>query len=461
MLHLFYYLLLVALVKGPTCLTAKTVKQCCTGKSPTNPCEFLELSCPSEHVIYKPDVYPTSTTCKNRHLCDGLVTLYPKLRIDIYNCYWKNKCLIDLSSVDKSSPLAELGTDCPSAEWLNVVVKEWKCVSKNVISDICAGNKKQQIDILKLSDKPSGIIRSHEGFPWNYGKDIFHIENSLYTPMCTVTFNGNMESHTDFSRIAVFVDSLDIGDDFNTAYIQNEELQAKTYVYDFKTPYVNISFGFTKTNYNIKGGKGFVLFYKFLRVDEAVSSIKDFQDIIETKQGTYATCVHRHKYFCPYRKACEKNARLFVPVNDPDDFCSYKSVKKLREPKSCSKEKYNACKLRKTALKGRKWSMVISGNFTEKFFTCKWMFKPKGRTTWAITFEKNTFDRRFDNLTVRHSHCETSNVTTLMPQKTPYAIKKRDIVTVEYSRTITTDSDTWLPPITEFKMTFKRTRKRN
>ncbi|XP_021340669.1 uncharacterized protein LOC110441744 isoform X2 [Mizuhopecten yessoensis] len=350
------------------------------------------------------------------------------------------------------------------------MVKDWKCVQKAVVSDICAGNKTHSINIEQRHNQPSGVVRSHERFPWEYGKDVFHIENNRYAPRCTVTFNGYLQTRRDFSRVAIYVASLDIGDDFNTAFIQDVELeQSMTYIHNFTTGPVNITFGFKFTDNSIKGGSGFVLYYKFLKVGETYSSLSDLEDVIKTKQGMHATCVHNHQYFCPFRKMCDrKKSKLFVPSNNSHNFCTYRSIKKPGKPKHCLKEeKHDACKVRKTAFKGRVWRMIINGNFTEKYFTCKWMFKCKRRKTWNITFVSDSIDRRFDNFTVKHFRCENPDLmtyTTLVPQTTPYTMDEGDVITVEYSRItdrrFDMEPDIWKPPNTDTEMIFERSRKR-
>ncbi|XP_033732107.1 uncharacterized protein LOC117321705 [Pecten maximus] len=468
--RLFGYLFLVAIIFIPLFsakdVNKKRVKHCCTERNTSYSCEFLELSCPSGYVIYKPDVYPSSLSCRNGHICHGVEIPYTDLRVDILNCHWKNKCLIDPSSIRRSFQFV-LENKCSSRKWRNILVKDWKCVQKAAITDICSENKMHSINIQHRLNKPSGVVRSHERFPWDYDKDIFLIKNSLYAPKCTVTFNGFMLTHKDFSRIAIYVESLDIGDDYNSAYIQEEELMHdKTYTYDFADGPVNITFGLTLTDGEIKGGSGFIIYYKFLKVGETSSSVKELDDVIKTKQGIRATCIHNHQYFCPFRKMCDKKkSKLFVPSDDTNNFCTYLSIRKPGRPRHClTRERYKACKVPKAPFKKRKWSMIINGNLTENAFTCKWMLKSK-RQTWNVTFVSNSIDGQFDNLTVKHYHCGRPNPkhhTVLVPRTIPYTLDEGDVLTVEYSRltNLLTEPYTWSPPHSDFKMIFERTRKR-
>ncbi|XP_069103628.1 uncharacterized protein [Argopecten irradians] len=433
MRELFGYLILMVVISTYH-INAKRVRQCCTSKDTSEYCEFLELSCPLGYVIYSPDVYPTSQSCKIGHYCHGVNIPYTNLRVDILNCHWKNKCQINPESINRSYPSPLRPENCSLGDWKNLMVKGWKCVLNASITDICADTKVHEIHISNHLNQTSGLIRSHEHFPWEYNKDVFLLGNNQYAQKCTVTFNGYMQQEKDFSRIAVYVHALDVADDYNSAHIKDVELvEKKTYVYNFTDGPVNITFGLDVTDQRMKGGAGFVIYYKY------------------------------HQYVCPIGKLCDsRKLKLFVPSDDPENVCTYVSIRKPGRPRKCRMQnKFETCK--KVLQKGRKQSMIIYGNSTEKFSTCKWMMKAKGRG-WSATYVSNISGDRSESLTVKYYQCKKSPTTesVLEPQITPYILSDGDIITVEYTRNrVGEDSLTWSPENTEFKMIFKRSRQGN
>ncbi|KAK3595197.1 hypothetical protein CHS0354_021512 [Potamilus streckersoni] len=134
----------------------------------------FEICCDDGEIF---DVNITSTVGEcGQSSCTGDT---PQLIMQKLNCYWKNRCIIELPK-DTIIQSTSNSNECIGGKPKVLVLHWWKCTQKGVNISYLKTNT-----TFNIGDK--GILRSHSRFPWDYSIDDFNSEFKE-TYIVTVTF---------------------------------------------------------------------------------------------------------------------------------------------------------------------------------------------------------------------------------------------------------------------------------
>lgn len=346
-------------------------------------CQAVSISCPRDHVIYRPNVTASDQSCASKVTpCDDRTI---DLVVSVSECYWKPSCVINFPTTH----LLSCGNIVESLH-----VNSWQCVDtkvypKTYIGYMCDGAANFGPAIER------GMIRSHHNFPWKYDVGTFKENLTLDKSTgelkieCTKTINLR---DTD-EQFLVTVDSLSIDKDNDDLTINGKMLRNR-YNTIFTSADNKIQFNFKLNPTGTKGGSGFVICFKKLQKGEIKDGMSACDDFMTT---TYKPIkeTRSSNIYCPKRgvttqppiigeqgqddldEACDNIRLLYHSTAMPElttiqhpqssttlpaasEFC----VKCLSRPKVGKKCKRNCCKGRNVSSKCSSNGSIVPGKCT-------------------------------------------------------------------------------------------------
>ncbi|XP_050395030.1 uncharacterized protein LOC126812602 [Patella vulgata] len=261
-----------------------SIEECINSKT-----DRIRLTCPLNHVIYKPEV---SVGASNNNLCyhrDGDCTgLIHTLLAQRNGCYWLNSCNL---SWQEGIPITMTSVErCFILMPSYTMMSYFQCVPKGYVYNICDDNHWE-------IKETNGLIKSHDSFPWNY-------------PAVTKTCRKRLRVNKKYG-VRIFADDFDLDLDTskervniwyvspNGHRVKRKKLRGNDTI-DFITLDGCIDIEF-KTSEHSKTGRGFV--FKF----ELAVTNQTENDVIVDEVGT---CGGKSTYFPKRPKRNERKHKV-------------------------------------------------------------------------------------------------------------------------------------------------------
>ncbi|XP_071097657.1 uncharacterized protein [Haliotis cracherodii] len=132
-----------------------SVEECITPKR-----EQMNLTCPSGHVIYKPEIkvgVSTDGRCSYRRGdCIGMTHTFLTQK---YVCYWKNSCEFAWKT---GVPITmSRAIRCLSVPPKYVSFSGYSCIEEDKVVELCDRDS-------LVVNKTQGVVKSHSNYPWHY-----------------------------------------------------------------------------------------------------------------------------------------------------------------------------------------------------------------------------------------------------------------------------------------------------
>ncbi|KAL3881670.1 hypothetical protein ACJMK2_028080 [Sinanodonta woodiana] len=229
---------------------------------------YIDLACPDGR-IFSVDVAAGRGTC-GRITCSGFS---PTLLHESLNCYWQSTCRIRFPTeiIVKTEDFVNCLGKRPDV----LRLESWRCLNtSNQIIDMSS-----PIQIIPI---PSGVIRSHGNYPWDYDFSDFSGGSLLLNGFRNNSLTLYLWPNTKLvlSTRKIEIDSYDYLTYFTKEHPEGRLLSEGTLEFTAATERVTIQF---LVSLRTNGGAGFIICYSYVQPMDSIGNACDF---ITTLHGT-------------------------------------------------------------------------------------------------------------------------------------------------------------------------------